>query len=178
MTCSSFNSIQGEALYRFLLSRAKSSPTLRVSIRGTHTLAELEDQENRYTTVTDFDFCIDINGSVTPVQWSVADDEPAYRGHMEREFGRLTGTRRQVATAGELKLHEEWEEYRKDLGLPPWASRADNSLTDGSNADLEDLRFSKTLRQWVDEYCASPIKNKEFVYTKVLFHIFFPILCF
>ena len=101
---------------------------------------------------------------------------------MEREFEWLTDKGRQVAKRKEIKLHEEWEEYRKGLGLPPWVGRVDNTIFDGSSADLYGLKSSKTLRQWADDYCASPKKKKEFVYKKVLSICFciylFPILCF
>ena len=88
---------------------------------------------------------------------------------MVREFEESTGTGRQVAKRKEIKYYKEWEEKRKGLGLPPWASRVDNSITDGSSGHLDGLRSSKTLRQWADEYCASPKYLKEFVYKKVLF---------
>jgi hypothetical protein len=175
---STFNSI-GEALYRFLLSQATSSPSYRISCRGTHTEVRhrwvtgrdtdgrSQSRQETYTeTVTDFDFCIDIipNGPVTPLQWSAADNEPVYRGLMVREFEGLTGTGRQVAKRKEIKCYKEWEEQRKGLGLPPWIK------SDGSSGYR--LRSSKTLRQWADEYCASPKYLKEFVYKKVLFRIY------
>lgn len=178
----------GEALYRFLLSQA-TSPSHRISCRGTHTEVRhrwvtgrdndgrSRSRQETYTeTITDFDFCIDIvpNGPVTPIQWSVADDEPAYRGLMVREFEGSTGTGRRVAKRKEIKSYKEWEEERKGLGLPPWVSRVDNNITDGSSAQLDGLRSSKTLRQWADEYCASPKYLKEFVYKKVLFRIYCP----
>jgi hypothetical protein len=174
----------GEALYRFLLSQATSSPSHRISCRGTHTEVRSrwvtgrdndgrsQSRQETYTeTITDFDFCIDIvpNGPVTPVQWSVADDEPAYRGLMVREFEGSAGTGRQVAKRKEIKCYKEWEEKRKGLGLPPWV---DKNIINGSSAHLDGLRSSKTLRQWADEYCASPKYLKEFVYKKVLFLIY------
>lgn len=45
-------------------------------------------------------------------------------------------------------------------------------FVDGSMQSFEEnvsLRSSKTLRQWADEYCASPKSLKEFVYHKVLY---------
>ena len=117
----------------------------------------------------DFDFCIDIapDGPVKPVQWSVEDDEPAYRGLMVREFEIPAGTGREVAKGEKLKCCKEWEKKRSQLGLAPWVRE--------TNIDLagypDGLRSSKTLRQWADEYCASPKYLKEFVYKKVL--IFF-----
>ena len=164
-----FNSI-GEALHRFLLSQATSSPIIRISCRGT------------LGQIIDFDFCIDIVPDASVIAWSVADDEPAYRGRMEREFeGSTTGTGKPNIKVGEIKLHKEWEEHRKVLGLPPWVSRVDNTNFDasGSSTHLDGLRSSKTLRQWADAYCASPRKIKEFVYKKVLSSVsIFPIPLF
>ena len=91
---------------------------------------------------------------------------------MVREFEGSAGTGRQVAKRKEIKRYKEWEVKRKGLGLPPWVSRVDNNIINGSSADLDGLRSSKTLRQWADEYCASPKYLKEFVYKKVLFRIY------
>ena len=93
---------------------------------------------------------------------------------MVREFEESTGTGRQIAKSKEIKCFKEWEEKRKRLGLPPWVSKVDNNITDGSSAHLDGLRSSKTLRQWADDYCASPKYLKEFVYKKVLFRIHCP----
>ena len=181
-------SILGEALYRFLLTQATSSPSHRISCRGTHTEERYRwvtgrdtdgrsrSRQETYTeTVIDFDFCIDIvpSGPVTPIQWSIADDEPTYRGLMVREFEGSAVTGRHVAKSKEIKPYKEWEEKRKGLGLPPWVSMVDN-ITDGSSTHLDGLRSSKTLRQWADDYCASPKYLKEFVYKKVLFRIYSP----
>ncbi|KAH8100670.1 hypothetical protein BXZ70DRAFT_1008159 [Cristinia sonorae] len=91
----------GEALYRFLLSEARSPPKLLVSLHGSH-------KEHRYRTVThkdakghtktrtesyeetivDFSFSIDLSQHIIPnsvVHWSVPDEEPAYRGKMYKE---------------------------------------------------------------------------------------------
>ncbi|KAF8807378.1 hypothetical protein BYT27DRAFT_7164905 [Phlegmacium glaucopus] len=174
----------GEALYRFLLSQATSSPSHRISCRGTHsesryrwvterdTNGHSRSRQETYTeTVVDFDFCIDIvpNSPVDPVQWSVADDEPAYRGLMVREFEGSVGTGRGVAKGQKLKDYKKWVEKRNGLGLPPWVREMDTDITDGSIVHLVSLRSSKTLRQWADEYCASPKYLKEFVYKKVLY---------
>ena len=93
---------------------------------------------------------------------------------MVREFEGPANTGRQVAKRKEIKCYKEWEEKRKGLGLPPWVSRVDNNFTDESSTHLDGLRSSKTLRQWADEYCASPKYLKEFVYKKVLFRIYCP----
>jgi len=46
----------------------------------------------------------------------------------------------------------------------------DIDIADGGPIEhLDGLRSSKTLRQWADEYCASPKYLKEFVYKKVLY---------
>ena len=87
---------------------------------------------------------------------------------MVREFEGQTDTGRQVAKRKEIKSYKEWEEKRNGLGLPPWVRRVDNNITDESSTHLDGLRSSKTLREWADEYCASPKYLKEFVYKKVL----------
>lgn len=67
---------------------------------------------------------------------------------------------RRKATKDETASFKLWESERADKGFPPWASR------DGKQ-DLNVLQSSQTLRQWADEYCASPKYLKEFVYEKV-----------
>lgn len=180
----------GEALHRFLLSQASSSsPSHRISCRGTHlesrsrwiterdTNGQSRSRQETYTeTVIDFDFSIDIlpNAPLNPIQWSLADDEPAYRGLMVREVEGSVQTGRHVAKGHLLQTHKKWEEKRNALGLPPWIREADIDI---NHDHLDGLRSSKTLRQWADEYCASPKYLKEFVYKKVLFHIQIP-FCF
>jgi len=77
------------------------------------------------------------------------------------------GTGRQVAKRQILTRYKKWVEKRDGLGLPPWVREADNDITDASTVYPDGLRSSKTLRQWADEYCASPKYLKEFVYKKV-----------
>ena len=134
----------GEALCHFLLSQA--SPTIRISCRGTHRIRHRGGRRRSLfgeQVVTDFDFCIDIESNTPVVQWSVADDEPAYRGLMHM-------------------VPKVPPKFKKSIG------------TGRQDAHLYGLRSSKTLRQWADEYCASPKKNKEFVYKKVLFRLYCP----
>lgn len=121
--------------------------------------------ESYTETVTDFEFCIDINLSTTtrPTHWSVADSEPAYRGLMVHEVEEPTGKR--LATQAERKAYSRWAAERRARGLPPWISDVD--WTDAMCDEARPLRSSKTLRQWADEYCASPKYLKEFVYRKV-----------
>ena len=85
---------------------------------------------------------------------------------MVREFEGSGGTEREVAKRQDIKRYKEWEKKRKGLGLPPWTREMDPNITDGPP---DGLRSSKTLRQWADEYCASPKYLKEFVYKKVPF---------
>ena len=165
----------GEALCRFLLSHAAESPIVRISCRGSHVEKRRKPQlisDKNYTqtvTIIDFDFCIDIQSKVPVVQWSVPDNEPAYRGRMVRE---VEGPKRRGRQAAETRSSKYWEKGYG--GLPHWVSW---KFADGSGGQLDGLMSSKTLRQWADEYCASPKKMKEFVYKKVSFpYIYFVIL--
>ncbi|KAF9457074.1 hypothetical protein BDZ94DRAFT_1176407 [Collybia nuda] len=171
----------GEALYRFLLSQANRSPSYRLHCRGTHseyrtrwireTNSEGRAESRRETfteTVTDFDFYIDTGPplSYEPIHWSVADSEPAYRGLMVQET-ELCGVRR-TTRGSENKSHNRWAEERKVLGLPPWITSIDEWF-EGLPDDSNKLRSSRSLRQWADEYCASPKYLKEFKYEKILY---------
>jgi len=142
----------GEALYHFLLSEATPSPFLRISCRGG----------------SKFNFCIDIvpyNGPV--VLWSVADNELAYRGSLDRKSEGSTFIGKQAAKTWKVR-RKAWERWGQ--GPPPWDCAVTGvNITDGSDAHLDGLRSSKSLRQWVDEYCASPKVMKEFVFKKVVY---------
>ncbi|KDR84964.1 hypothetical protein GALMADRAFT_218038 [Galerina marginata CBS 339.88] len=180
-----------------------------VSERDSH--GRTRSRQERYNeTVTDFDFCIDItpgqvdagltspsspSGStgprtVAPIQWSVADDEPAYRGKMVREYEvepyspvqRIGAARDEWSDKGrravhrkEAKAFQKWAAKRSLVGFPPWTREADveNRLVLDpaalSIAEEDTLRSSKTLRQWADEYCESPKYLKEFVYEKIAY---------
>ncbi|KAJ7487574.1 hypothetical protein B0H11DRAFT_2013955 [Mycena galericulata] len=170
----------GEALYRFLLSQAVSPPEFRLHCRGTHTETRYRHVTERqadgktrtrresYTeTVVDFDFYIDAGRFSGPVHWSVDDSEPAYRGAMVREIDSPEGKRK--ATRAEIKLFKGWIADRTARGLPPWVSSSEGWVpsTDGTTSNAPVLKSSRTLRQWADEYCASPKYLKEFTYEKV-----------
>lgn len=117
-----------------------------------------------------------------PTHWSVGDDEPAFRGRMIREVeapkldslsqssGLLLG-RRKKATRQEVGRYLEWVRKRQQMGYPPWLREVEGVDVDLSIRSFDDnpqsLRSSKTVRQWADEYCASPKYLKEFVFQKV-----------
>ncbi|KAG8736598.1 hypothetical protein FRC10_009133 [Ceratobasidium sp. 414] len=167
----------GEALYRFLLAHAPTPPKLLVRCRGTHpetrvrhvTRTETRDgrtvtkvEPETYTeTVIDFDFSIDISHhlhQLSPVNWTVPDDEPAYRGGMSREVltDTLSGVRRVPRRV--LKAGKVWRERRDKWGLPPWLSQTDHDPGMGQAVLADEsmsMRSELSLRQWADRYCAS-----------------------
>ncbi|KAG5639223.1 hypothetical protein H0H81_005297 [Sphagnurus paluster] len=172
----------GEALYRFLLAQADKSPSYRLHCRGTHTEhrsrwvtertsdGRTQSRRESYSeTVTDFDFYIDVTppSTVKPIHWSVADNEPAYRGLMVREVAPL-GEKQGVKRA-ETKAYNKWVEERTTRGLPPWIASVDGWVNGAPDDETTTMRSSKSLRQWADEYCNSQKYLKEFVYDKVLY---------
>ena len=181
----------GEALYRFLLAQSDLYPPwIRINLKGTHQethtrfVNEQDAQgrqstrtENYTETITDFDFCIDVHAveGMKPIHWTVADDEPAYRGKPVREVENyLAPGKRRTTTSQENGAQDNWEETRSNAGLPPWVRQTDmlaglEPTTLGSSSDPEAgvLMSSKSVREWADEYCASPKYLKEFVYRKV-----------
>ncbi|KAG6911984.1 hypothetical protein DXG01_000232 [Tephrocybe rancida] len=162
-----------EALYRFLLAHSAAYPTHTIQCTGSHLEHRTRQvtrtvngttttrTEHHTVTIPDFNFTIDLtnirgNG---PVHWSYGDFEPAYRGLMVRQVDAPQGRRK--ATKEETASFKAWEHERDEKGYPPWSSR------DGKQ-DLDILQSSHTLRQWADEYCASPKYLKEFVYEKYM----------
>ncbi|KAH9962212.1 hypothetical protein BC827DRAFT_1130653 [Russula dissimulans] len=202
----------GEALYRFLLSQAEMPPTLFIHCRGTHDetrtrFVDRTDSQGRrrtdtesYTeTVIDFDFKIEHDVPPRATQWTVGDDEPAYRGSMSRQVG-LPGGGTSAADRDAAKRFKAWRAERRKRGLPPWvappnpndngdrglgapadaAAAAAAGAAAGSfwttsgvalprGADRDVLKSSWTLRQWADNYCQSRKIFKEFVYEKVIY---------
>ncbi|KDQ63576.1 hypothetical protein JAAARDRAFT_29597 [Jaapia argillacea MUCL 33604] len=171
----------GEALYRFLLSQASTPPTFLCHCRGTHTeprrrtVSSTGSRRRSRTrtkshtkTITDFDFYLDVGRHIVlgPIHWSMADDEPGYRGLVVRQMETVEGRRK--ATREERKGFKAWLKQRVARGLPPWVPQ--NSLVSGDPlGSTKVLKSSKTLRQWADEYCASPKYFKEFTYEKVVY---------
>ncbi|CAK5280213.1 unnamed protein product [Mycena citricolor] len=166
----------GEALYRFLLSQAVTPPTFRLHCRGSHTETRYRhvserDSDGRtrtrresYTeTIVDFDFLIDASRLSGPTHWTVDDTEPVYRGGVVREIDGVD--RKHKATRAEVKQFKKWREERSAQGLPPWVTSG--YIVD--SGDMPVLKSSRTLRQWADEYCASPKLLKEFTYEKVVY---------
>jgi hypothetical protein len=73
-------------------------------------------------------------------------------------------------TRKEVKKYNDWVKNRFRSGFPPWIQEEDVRrvyLDPSALPQMDGLRSSKTLRQWADEYCASPKHLKEFVYEKV-----------
>lgn len=162
-----------------MLSQAEAPPTFLVHCHGTHDethsrLVQRTDSRGRqhtdtewYTeTITDFDFKIECQVPPRATQWTVGDEEPAYRGRMYREVGPPGGTTK--ADRGTTKQFKAWLAERPKRGLPPWVGSATywaDAAQHPRNADV--LKSSWTLRQWADDYCRSRKIFKEFVYEKV-----------
>ncbi|KAI9433004.1 hypothetical protein H4582DRAFT_2082825 [Lactarius indigo] len=176
----------GEALYRFLLSQAETPPTFLVHCRSTHDekcscrveKTDLEGHEYTGTvfdtkTITDFDFTIEHQVLPPATQWTVGDEEPAYRGHMSKEVGPPgEATKEDGAT---IDSFETWLVERRSHGLPPWlakerlASFPISTVERPHRCQCSVLQSSWTLRQWTDDYCQSRKIFKEFVYRKVVY---------
>ncbi|EIN13775.1 hypothetical protein PUNSTDRAFT_57552 [Punctularia strigosozonata HHB-11173 SS5] len=175
----------GEALYRFLISQAAAPPTYVVHCKGEHTESRTRyihghDSNGRSTTrtehynetVVDFNFSIDVGQHIVsgPVHWSIADNEPAYRGRMFQQVDSLFGGRTKAARR-ERKAAQAWRKERAAKGLPPWVGLGDAgglAVTDETH-HVGVLKSSKTLREWADDYCGSDKYLKEFVYEKVVY---------
>lgn len=171
-----------------MLSQAETPPTFLIHCRGTHNetrtrlVTKTDPQGRQYSetesyTVTIVDFDFNIRQPVPPhaAQWTVADDEPAYRGHMSRQVG-LPGDTIKVDRAT-MKQFKAWRVERETRGLPPWVSPDDDaafraSAVQRSHSNV--LKSSWTLRQWADDYCQSRNIFKEFVYEKVRPNLFRP----
>ena len=194
----------GEALYRFLLAHSSTPPTYHLHICGTHkeTRTRIVDSRHHHNhgssdrdhrhelndthtetytdVVVDFDFQIDLTPNIitdpthAPVQWSIPDDEPAFRGKVYQQVevpGTPIGeTRMRKPERKERKEYKLWCKERNRKGLPPWIGSYSRNVPASRNA-LPDgeiqLKSSRTVRQWCDDYCASDKLLKEFVYTKV-----------
>lgn len=126
-------------------------------------------QREHYTeTVTDFDFRIDLTHHLLPVtHWTVADNEPAYRGKMVREVEEQDGfsLQKRATTRKEGKVIDHLRKYRVENGLPPWVQMEESVMVVRPNGPV--YRSSRTVRQWADDYCVSNKLLKEFMYEKV-----------
>jgi hypothetical protein len=114
-----------------LLSQAETPPTFVVHCLGTHDetrtrqVDRIDSQGRRSTdvesyteTVTDFDFQIEYRVPTRATQWTVGDEESAYRGRMYRETGPPGGTIK--ASRSTTKRFDAWALERSNRGLPPW----------------------------------------------------------
>ena len=166
-----------------MLSQAETPPTFFVHCRGTHDetrtrfVSRTDAQGRQHTetesyteTVTDFDFKIRQPVPPRATQWTVADEEPAYRGRMRREVG-LPGDTTETDRST-MKRFKAWRVERQKRGLPPWVGPYDDASLFQTSAvershSMNVLKSSWTLRQWADDYCQSRNIFKEFVYEKV-----------
>lgn len=179
----------GEALYRFLLSQTPQPPVYLLSLKGTHQetrtrLVSGRDNNGNVRTTTetytetiiDFDFKIDIGRNVVaqPVQWSIPDSEPAYRGRSFKQTDLGLDGRRKRASRAERKQSKAWKAESRENGYAPWIGSINRYSNREQILGINPEASSKTLRQWADEYCASKMKLKEFTFRKVsLFRIYY-----
>ena len=118
--------------------------------------------------ITDFDFKIRQPVPPRATQWTVADEEPAFRGCMKREVGLPGNT---IELDGDTKKRfKAWRVERHKRGLPPWVGPNDGRREEATSGSTDGLRSSWTLRQWADNYCQSQKIFKEFEYEKVRSH--------
>ncbi|KAI0094843.1 hypothetical protein BDY19DRAFT_914873 [Irpex rosettiformis] len=204
----------GEALYRFILSQSHIPPQLLLIVKGHHqehqtrSVRRIDDRgharwetETESVTVHDFDFQIDVSQYILrePTQWSIPDEEPAYRGTMNLEvdgvlmpsrmsFSGPSGEdgateallwqehesgrrRRWKASKQERKRANTWKAERKMRGLPPWIGPP-SPVGHPVNPEMyrnDVMKSTMTVREWADEYCASDKMLKEFTYQKVIY---------
>jgi hypothetical protein len=129
-------------------------------------------------TVTDFEFKIEQSVPPCAAQWTVADEEPAYRGRMSREVGLPGDGDITKADRSTIKRFKAWRAVRQRRGLPPWVGPDDDVPSRTSavqrSHSMNVLKSSWTLRQWADDYCQSRKIFKEFVYEKVRTDLFRP----
>lgn len=171
----------GEALHRFILAHL-NPPIIRLHISGSHSETEQRStnggkSETVTKTVKDFEFIIDLAESFVPGvadMYTLSDDEFAFRGEMRKErlipagdasaaeHGRHAA---RAATPAEKDRAVEWAQTRKSSGLPPWVTRG--QLEQGQAGESPALGSSLSLRQWIDEFCASTKKLKQFNFNKV-----------
>jgi hypothetical protein len=159
-------------LYHFLLSQAETPPTFIIHCHGTHNethtrfVTKTDPQDRQYTktehyteTVTDFDFKIRQPVIPRAAQWTVVDEEPAYRGRMSREVGLPGDTTK--ADHSTMNWFKAWRVERHKRGLLPWVGPNDNapgSVWTSAVQYLDNmnvLKSSWTLHQWADDYCQS-----------------------
>lgn len=161
--------VSGEALYRFLLSQSDIPPRMTMHVEGTHTEVNYVERvkrqpngEMRVTrepltdTIKDFSFSIDLTPLLVgpPEEFTVPDDEPAFRGHMFRQTakGGVIGPREMYTSAA-------WRAERERRGQAPWTWMGqERGRSEG-----------KTVREWADDFCASRKLLKEFDYRKVVY---------
>ncbi|KAG8829649.1 hypothetical protein FRC17_006237 [Serendipita sp. 399] len=191
----------GEALYRFLLQATTEPPKLILRCRGTHRETRTRVVTHSHTgnngsthhhgthtktetyteTVVDFDFQINVSQQhlLEPSNWTVADEEPAYRGKMvwEKDIQDGMSLERKSTRRKENKSYKKWTTFKKQSGLAPWVPMA---LRDPESEGVRysghgllplntNLRSSRSVRNWADDYCGSHKVLKEFVFEKVVY---------
>ncbi|EMD34992.1 hypothetical protein CERSUDRAFT_116512 [Gelatoporia subvermispora B] len=153
----------GEALRHALLGEAATPPLVILHMQGM-SRSGLAAQLN-----IDFDFYIDIRSELVhgPVQWSAPDDIAAFRGEVHKEVG--VGTSRRRAAEHDHWIASSWKTQQNMRGFPPWVpvvkSPGANVLSPVQNAEMS----AWTIARWVDDYCRSDKKAKEFVFEKKVY---------
>ncbi|KIM29866.1 hypothetical protein M408DRAFT_67255 [Serendipita vermifera MAFF 305830] len=177
------------ALHQFLQSQVAIPPKFVVRCHGTHTQTrkhvirsgnsrdKKHEDENgerppEYTTtstknIIDFDFKVDISSYLmSPVHWTVADDEPAYRGGIFSETGDSTHHRQSTWT--EIWKASKQRSLKAQNGQPPWVQNGHLGESHRA-ANTKTTCSTLTLREWINDYCTSSKTLKELQFDKSIY---------
>lgn len=133
---------------------SRRRPGRRRRDRGPRRSARRSEQQ---TTVTDFDFSIDIAKyiSTDPELFVLADSLAAYRGQTTMEIGGPFRRQASSAEQGLLASLQDGEKERLRRGEAPW--------------QLRNAGGSRSLEQWAEEYVRSEAQVKDFKFAKVVY---------
>ncbi|EAU93131.2 hypothetical protein CC1G_12666 [Coprinopsis cinerea okayama7 len=172
----------GEALYRFILDQSsENKPMLRLDIDG----SSISNMTGTPLTKTDFSFYIDVplpaELASQGVQWSLSDDEPAYRGRSSREVEK--DNKKDKASSSQVKAYLKEREARRESGLPPWAMNLPSDQLPIRGEGMSEAKYieklwgleqnawksSKSLREWADDFCNASKSLKEFAFQQEVY---------
>ncbi|KAG8810288.1 hypothetical protein FRC18_004131 [Serendipita sp. 400] len=171
------------SLSYFLRAHGSMKPNHWLSIRGTHSetrtrtvyrdgRAETETYED---TIVDFDFNIDLSHllELDPIFYTVADNVPAYRGSMRmatEENGPTNTEGRRLVSSDEKSAQKRWLKESRRLGLPPWMIPPSHQTGErGTEQATSQSPPSRTIENWLADYCASQRTIKDFKLRKVVY---------
>ncbi|EFR03312.1 hypothetical protein MGYG_06311 [Nannizzia gypsea CBS 118893] len=141
-------------LYNAIYNQAGVAPTVLISVKGTHTVKQRDGKKDSSSTVTDFDFRIETQGTILPISSYDLERRPLFDYFRELNVVR-DGDKQSAYRGGRFKCKAS-KKYK-----PAEANDPEQAAMNGEQIEAE-TSLESTLQQWCTRYCEDKSGVKSF----------------